>query len=87
MHVCMCACVRACTSAHVCVFVFTPVGSVMFAPNYLQHKSTVGALPWQPAVGRVLVMVVGETARAISLTFKGLGIYFSSSTMNINVSF
>ena len=77
----MCVCVLD------CVFVFTPVSSVIFAPNYLQHKSTVGALPWQPVVGWVLVMVAGESARAISLTFKGLGIYFSSSTMNINVSF
>lgn len=52
----VCVCVNVC----VCVFVMTPVGSVIFAPNYLQHKSTVGALPWQPAVGRVLVMVAGE---------------------------
>ena len=58
-----CVCVRArlnvCAFVDVCVcvFVFTPVGSVIFAPNYLRHKSTVGALPWQPAVGWVLVMV------------------------------
>lgn len=42
---------RVCVNVCVCVFVFTPVGFVIFAPNYLQHKSTVGALPWQPAVG------------------------------------
>ena len=56
----VCVCVWVCVLMHVfmwmyvCVFVFTPVGSVIFAPNYLRHESTVGALPWQPAVGRML---------------------------------
>ena len=47
-------CVCVCVCVYVCVFVFTPVGSVIFASNYLQHKSTAGVLPWQPAVGRML---------------------------------
>lgn len=55
MCVCVSSCLNvrecACVCDRECVFVFTPVGFVIFAPNYLQHKSTVGAFPWQPAVG------------------------------------
>lgn len=38
---------------------FTPLGSVIFGPNYLKHKSTEFVLPRQPAVGRAPEMVVG----------------------------
>lgn len=31
------------------LFVFTSLGNAVFAPNYLQHKSTEGELPRQPA--------------------------------------
>ena len=75
--------VRAGVCVHVSVFVSTPVGSIVSAPNYLWHKSTAGALLWLPAADGVL----GDPTRAISLTFKAPGIYFSGSAMNINLSF
>ena len=80
-HARLCLCMRVCV--HVSVFVSTPVGSIVSAPNYLWHKSTVGALLWLHATDGVL----GDPTRAISLTFKVPGIYFSGSAMNINLSF
>lgn len=45
-----------------------------------------GGLLWQPVVGPGGGDGGGREPE-LSLTFEGLGIYFSSSTMNINLSF